>query len=109
MTLLTLVAQLREKAAKADLPDHDNCCEVGECPACDAQDDIEALLANPAYLTAILDAFDEMREALVQLHIDASCAVVDKDGRKNAELVAEICNITGPLLARLDAEIGGGE
>ena len=95
MTPNALIAQLREKAAKADLPDHDNCCEVGECPACDAQDDIEALLANPAYLTAILDAFDEMREALERINYGTDDVL---DGALASE-----------ALRRLDAEIGGEE
>ena len=102
MTPNTLVAQLREKAAKADLPDHDNCCEVGECPACDAQDDIEALLANPAYLTAILDAFDEMREALEWARDNADLSLADGNSRKLERRMNEV-------LKRLDAEIGGEE
>ena len=94
MTLNTLVAQLREKAAKARASRSDYCPMTFHV----APSNLEYLeIATPGNLTTILDAFDEMREFV--------------DGIANA-VVPYPQYIRRPareLLARLDAEIGGEE
>lgn len=99
MTLLTLIAQLREKAAASQIHRIDG--GIGECPGCNAGDDYEEL-ANPANLTVILDAFGEMRAALEWALDNADLSLADGNSRKLERRMNEV-------LQRLDAEIGGGK
>lgn len=83
MTLLTLIAQLREKAAKARR-EH---------------------AITTANLTAILDAFDEMRVALRSISEFKPSLRGDDPYQQIAVQAKQTAHTT---LARLDTEIGGG-
>ena len=95
MTPNTLVAQLREKAAKARASSDDCHTIVAVVPS-----NLEYLeIATPGNLTTILDAFDEMRDFVKRIELH------------NHPEFFEWCDacVAKQLLARLDAEIGGEE
>ena len=88
MTLNTLVAQLREKAAKARASRSDYCPMTFHV----APSNLEYLeIATPGNLTTILDAFDEMRDV------------------REALLESTAMLASRRTLMRLDAEIGDEE
>ena len=96
MTLNTLVAQLREKAAKARASRSDYCPMTFHV----APSNLEYLeIATPGNLTTILDAFDEMRAALEFY----------RDYNRWFSSLEDCGKFAKTRLARLDAEIGGEE
>lgn len=103
MTLNTLVAQLREKAAKARASRSDYCPMTFHV----APSNLEYLeIATPGNLTTILDAFDEMRDFVKRIELHDH-----PDERYGWQEFFERCDacVAKQLLARLDAEIGGEE
>ena len=98
MTPNALIAQLREKAAVYEATT-DGLALIDR-----HREWIE--IASPANLTAILDAFDEMREALRSISEFKPSLRGDDPYQQIAVQAKQTAHTT---LARLDAEIGGGK
>lgn len=98
MTLTTLIAQLREKAAKAEAAWLNGCRTDAECDAVEQFDDI----ADPTNLTALLDILEAMRDALTCTATWSQPGKTCPDTAIHRGAWCKACLV----LARFDAELG---